>query len=77
MYSLQFTQTGRTGHSSGFDSRVSTDVRRPRSAAATRPRSAYADDAGVDLVVMGTRGEEFTENMLSSTAQTVVVRCPC
>ncbi|PSQ00105.1 hypothetical protein BRC92_12965 [Halobacteriales archaeon QS_4_69_31] len=38
---------------------------------------AYADDIGVDLVVMGTRGEEFTENMLGSTAQTVVVRCPC
>ena len=33
---------------------------------------AYAENADVDLVTMGTRGEDYTENMLGSTAQTVV-----
>jgi len=33
---------------------------------------AYAETADVDLVTMGTCGEDYTENMLGSTAQTVV-----
>jgi len=33
---------------------------------------AYAANAEVDLVTMGTRGDDYTENMLGSTAQTVV-----
>ena len=33
---------------------------------------AYATNAEVDLVTMGTRGDDYTENMLGSTAQTVV-----
>jgi nucleotide-binding universal stress UspA family protein len=33
---------------------------------------AYAENTGVDLITMGTRGEDYTENMLGSTAQTVV-----
>jgi nucleotide-binding universal stress UspA family protein len=33
---------------------------------------AYAENAGIDLVTMGTRGDDYTENMLGSTAQTVV-----
>ena len=33
---------------------------------------AYAENADIDLVTMGTRGEDYTENMLGSTAQTVV-----
>lgn len=35
---------------------------------------AYAENVGVDLITMGTRGEDYTENMLGSTAQTVVSR---
>ena len=33
---------------------------------------AYAENAGIDLITMGTRGDDYTENMLGSTAQTVV-----
>jgi len=33
---------------------------------------AYAKNAEIDLVTMGTRGDDYTENMLGSTAQTVV-----
>lgn len=35
---------------------------------------AYAENVGIDLITMGTRGEDYTENMLGSTAQTVVSR---
>jgi len=37
---------------------------------------AYAENVGVDLVTMGTRGDDYTENMLGSTAQTVVSGSP-
>lgn len=33
---------------------------------------AYAEEADVDLITMGTRGEDYTENMVGSTAQAVV-----
>ncbi|MEF8852707.1 MAG: universal stress protein [Haloarculaceae archaeon] len=33
---------------------------------------AYADEAGIDLITMGTRGGDYSENMLGSTAQAVV-----
>lgn len=36
----------------------------------------YARHAGVDLVTMGTRGDSYSENMLGSTAQSVVARSP-
>lgn len=35
---------------------------------------AYADEVDADLVAMGTHGDDYTENMLGSTAQTVVSR---
>lgn len=50
---------------------VTTAVRRGDPAEAIL---AYADEATVDLVAMGTRGADYTENMLGSTAQTVVSR---
>jgi nucleotide-binding universal stress UspA family protein len=37
---------------------------------------AYVEDEDIDLVTMGTRGDEYTENMLGSTAQNVVTNCP-
>jgi nucleotide-binding universal stress UspA family protein len=33
---------------------------------------AYADDAGIDLVVMGTHGADYQQNMLGSVSQKVV-----
>jgi nucleotide-binding universal stress UspA family protein len=33
---------------------------------------AYADEAGVDLVVMGTHGADYQQNMLGSVSQKVV-----
>ncbi len=33
---------------------------------------AYADETGIDLITMGTRGDDYAENMLGSTAQAVV-----
>jgi nucleotide-binding universal stress UspA family protein len=33
---------------------------------------AYAENADIDLVTMGTRGDDYAENMVGSTAQTVV-----
>lgn len=37
---------------------------------------AYARERDLDLIAMGTRGDDYTENMLGSTAQTVVARAP-
>jgi nucleotide-binding universal stress UspA family protein len=36
---------------------------------------AYVEENGIDLVTMGTRGDD-TENLLGSTAQTVVANAP-
>ena len=33
---------------------------------------AYVEEADIDLVTMGTRGDDYTKNMLGSTAQRVV-----
>lgn len=33
---------------------------------------AYVEEEGIDLVTMGTRGDDYTNNILGSTAQTVV-----
>ncbi|RXK49256.1 universal stress protein [Halorientalis pallida] len=33
---------------------------------------AYADEAGVDVVTMGTQGDDYTQNILGSTAEKVV-----
>jgi nucleotide-binding universal stress UspA family protein len=33
---------------------------------------AYADDAGIDLIVMGTHGADYQRNMLGSVSQKVV-----
>lgn len=37
---------------------------------------AYAEESDIDLVTMGTQGEEYTENMLGSTSQSVVTQSP-
>jgi len=37
---------------------------------------AYVEEEGIDLVTMGTRGDEYTDNMLGSTAQSVVSESP-
>lgn len=37
---------------------------------------SYVEDEAIDLVTMGTRGEEYTNNILGSTAQTVVAEAP-
>lgn len=37
---------------------------------------AYVETEGVDLVTMGTRGDDYTENILGSTAQKVVMDAP-
>lgn len=36
----------------------------------------YADTAGIDVITMGTQGDEYTENILGSTSQKVVTRSP-
>lgn len=36
----------------------------------------YVEREGIDLVTMGTRADEYTENMLGSTAQKVVRQSP-
>jgi len=33
---------------------------------------AYVDEADIDLVTMGTHGDDYTENMIGSTSQDVV-----
>ncbi|SDJ89231.1 Nucleotide-binding universal stress protein, UspA family [Halovenus aranensis] len=55
----------------GFD--VSTAIREGKPADEI---IAYVEEAGIDLVTMGTRGDDYTENMLGSTAQKVVTNCP-
>jgi nucleotide-binding universal stress UspA family protein len=37
---------------------------------------SYVEDEGIDLVTMGTRADDYTENMLGSTAQEVVRHSP-
>ncbi len=37
---------------------------------------AYVSATAVDLVTMGTRGDDYTENMFGSTAQSVVMNSP-
>lgn len=37
---------------------------------------SYVESHGIDLVTMGTRADEFTTNMLGSTAQSVVTDSP-
>lgn len=37
---------------------------------------AYVEEEDIDLVTMGTRGDEYSENMLGSTAQKVVTNSP-
>jgi len=36
----------------------------------------YVDDAGIDLVTMGTQAGEYEKNMLGSTSQKVVTKSP-
>ncbi|SDM54679.1 Nucleotide-binding universal stress protein, UspA family [Halogranum gelatinilyticum] len=36
----------------------------------------YADEEGMDLVLMGTRGADFRRNMLGSAAQRVIAHAP-
>lgn len=36
----------------------------------------YAETAGIDVITMGTQGDEYTENILGSTSQKVVTRSP-
>jgi nucleotide-binding universal stress UspA family protein len=36
----------------------------------------YAVEAGVDVITMGTQGDDYTENILGSTSQKVVTRSP-
>src|SRR6056297_2214455 len=37
---------------------------------------SYVEDAGIDLVTMGTQAGEYEKNMLGSTSQKVVTKCP-
>jgi len=37
---------------------------------------AYAEEEDVDIVTMGTQGDEYTENILGSTSEKVVTRSP-
>lgn len=37
---------------------------------------AYAESEGIDIVTMGTQADDYTENILGSTSQTVVTRSP-
>lgn len=37
---------------------------------------SYVETADIDLVTMGTRGDEYTENILGSTAQKIVTSSP-
>lgn len=36
----------------------------------------YAATAGIDVITMGTQGDEYTENILGSTSQKVVTQSP-
>lgn len=36
----------------------------------------YAADNDVDIITMGTQGDDYTENMLGSTSQKVVTKAP-
>lgn len=54
----------------GFD--VTTSVREGKPADEIVD---YVDERDIDLVTMGTRGDEYTENMIGSTAQKVVTDC--
>lgn len=55
----------------GFE--VSTTIREGKPAAEI---NSYVEETDIDLVTMGTRGDDYTENMLGSTAQKVVTNCP-
>lgn len=57
--------------SAGFE--VTTAIREGKPAAEI---IRYVETADVDLVTMGTHGDEYSENMLGSTAATVVRRSP-
>ncbi|QSG03573.1 universal stress protein [Natranaeroarchaeum sulfidigenes] len=37
---------------------------------------SYVEDAGIELVTMGTQADKYTENMLGSTSQKVVTKSP-
>lgn len=37
---------------------------------------SYVQDAEVDLVTMGTQGDEYAQNMLGSTSQKIVTKSP-
>nr|WP_267636759.1 universal stress protein [Halovenus rubra] len=52
---------------------VSTSIREGKPADEI---NAYVEEHDIDLVTMGTRGDEYTQNMLGSTAQNVVTNCP-
>jgi len=54
------------------DIEVTTAITRGKPADEIR---AYVESEGIDLVTMGTRGDD-TENLLGSTAQTVVTSAP-
>ncbi|MFC7059270.1 universal stress protein [Halovenus salina] len=54
-------------------SEVSTAIREGKPA---EEIIAYVEETNVDLVTMATRGDDYTENMLGSTAQEVVTNCP-
>ncbi|MXR50975.1 universal stress protein [Halovenus sp. WSH3] len=36
----------------------------------------YAETAGIDVITMGTQGDDYTENILGSTSQKVVTQSP-
>lgn len=57
--------------SHGFE--VSTTIREGKPADEI---IAYVRERGIDLVTMGTHGDDYTENMLGSTAQNVVTNSP-
>jgi len=56
-----------------MDTAVTTDVREGKPASEI---ISYVEDEGIDLVTMGTRADDYTENMLGSTAQKVVRQSP-
>ena len=52
---------------------TTTSIRRGRPA---EQIVEYAETAGIDVITMGTQGDEYTENILGSTSQKVVTQSP-
>jgi len=63
--------TAQTLEDAGFD--VRTEIREGNPA---EEIIAYVESQAIDLVTMGTQGDDYSENMLGSTSQKVVTNAP-